>query len=331
MSPGPFRVQGRLANTHLQSLLASSHLRRRLIHRRRPTFIDNAQSVLLDCGDGVRLEGLYSPASGQARGLVVLLHGWEGSVHSTYLLDASDHLHQAGFAVFRLNFRDHGDTHHLNTGIFHSCLIDEAVGAVVEIARRFTDRPLMLGGFSLGGNFALRIALRAPAAGVDLDHVVAVSPVISPPAGLQAIEDAPFIYERYFLRKFRRSLRAKQRAHPGRYDLHTWLGGNLRQMTRGLVENLTEFATLEDYLEGYSVAGERLAQLEVPVTILTSADDPVIPVEHFHELMLPETAELVITENGGHCGFIEDWRLNSWVSRLMVDRFSNLNKPALSE
>ena len=71
--------------------------------------------------------------------------------------------------MFRLNFRDHGETHHLNRAMFHSCRIDEVVGArETESRQRFTARPFVIGGFSLGGNFALRVALRAPAAGIPL-------------------------------------------------------------------------------------------------------------------------------------------------------------------
>ena len=36
----------------------------------------------------------------------------------------------ADYDVARLNLRDHGDSHHLNDEIFHSCRIAEVVGAV---------------------------------------------------------------------------------------------------------------------------------------------------------------------------------------------------------
>ena len=39
-----------------------------------------------------------------------------------------------GYDVVRLNLRDHGDSHHLNPEIFHSCRIAEVVGAVHEPA-----------------------------------------------------------------------------------------------------------------------------------------------------------------------------------------------------
>ena len=89
---------------------------------------------MLDCGEGVRLSALHAnqeASNGPAAArLVVLLHGWEGSANSLYVLSLGQYLFDRGYDVLRLNLRDHGDSHHLNEGIFHSCRIAEVVGAV---------------------------------------------------------------------------------------------------------------------------------------------------------------------------------------------------------
>jgi predicted alpha/beta-fold hydrolase len=313
-----------LRNRHLQSYLASSSLRRRLIKRHNPAVLDQATEVLLDCGDGVRLQGWHSAQASHSKapGLAVLLHGWGGSADSTYLLDAAERLFAAGFDVFRLNFRDHGDTHHLNTGIFHSCLIDEAVAAVAQIETTLARGPLLLAGFSLGGNFALRIARRASDSGVALAHTVAVSPIISPAAGLKAIEDAGLWYQSYFMRKWRRSLRAKQALFPDLYDGALWQPkAGIRELTNCLVESLTDFSTIDDYFDGYSIVGDRLAEMAAPASIVTSADDPVIPVVDFHQLKLAPQTELLIQPYGGHCGFVDKVGGPSWISIFLARRF----------
>lgn len=301
-----FRPPRALRNPHLQSILASTGPRRwrallgnRLDH--------GAVDHVLDCGGGVRLQGFHNAqiALPAARGLVVLLHGWEGSARSTYMLHTGARLLAAGFDVFRLNFRDHGDTHHLNRELFHSCRLDEVVGAVAEIARRFPSPRLALAGYSLGGNFALRVALRAPDAGIALDCVVAVCPLVNPRSGLYALEDAPRFYERYFLHKWRGSLRRKQKLFPDTpLFAPAELGGSLRELTRAMVLRHTGFGSLEAYLDGYSIAGDALADLRVPAHILAAADDPVIPVADFHSMTLPPCATLDLAPHGGHCGFI---------------------------
>jgi predicted alpha/beta-fold hydrolase len=312
-----------LRSAHLQSMLASSGLRRWASRHRRGAIERDSTEYLLDCGDGVRLQGFHTPQTvlGVSRGLIVLLHGWEGSANSTYVVNTGARLLQEGFDLFRLNLRDHGDTLHLNRELFHSCRIDEVVGAVAAIQREFEPRALAISGFSLGGNFALRVALRAPAAGIRLAYALAVCPVVSPASGLFGIENGPWFYERYFLYKWRRSLRRKRRLFPD----DDWfskedMAGNLRELTRALVLRHTDFGSLENYLDGYSIAGDTLAALRVPATILTAADDPIIPVADFRKLKLPPQVELEIAEHGGHCGFIGDLSLRSFTEDYIAQR-----------
>jgi predicted alpha/beta-fold hydrolase len=253
--------------------------------------------------------------------LAILLHGWEGSVQSTYVLHTGARLLAEGCDVFRLNFRDHGNTHHLNPELFHSCRIDEVVGAVKAVAAMFPQPPLVIGGYSLGGNFALRVALRARAADIALAWAFAVCPPVSPMAAMVAIETAPAIYEYYFLRKWRGSLKRKQSLFP-HADLFTEseLNSSIRELTRSMVERHTQFGTLENYLDGYALTGSRLAGLDVPTTLLTAADDPIIPVADFRALQLAPRTELVVVPHGGHCGFIRDASLRSWAEDFIVER-----------
>lgn len=316
-----------LRSPHLQSMLASSSLRRIVRGRLSRRLERDAEWVTLDCGDGVRLAGCRTVqnVAAQPRGLAVLFHGWEGSTRSTYLLQTGARLLAEGWDVFRLNFRDHGDTHRLNRGIFHSCRIDEVVGALRAIQQRYPARPLTLTGFSLGGNFALRTALRAPDAGIDLAHVIAVCPVIDPHAGLFQLEHAPRMYHDYFMWKWRRSLKTKQRMFAGT-ELFTRrdLRGTLRTLTEALVLRHTDFGSLDNYLDGYSVAGDRLAGLRVPTSILASKDDPVCPATDLATMALPMCVDLTITEHGGHCGFIRDRHLGSWAEDYISARFARL-------
>ncbi len=337
MTPTPdddFRPPRWLANPHLQSMLASSALRRALGRRRVRRLERDAEAVTLDCGAGVRLTGCFTAQRtlAPARGTVVLLHGWEGSVRSTYILRNGARLLAAGWDVFRLNFRDHGGTHALNRGLFHSCLIDEVVGALGAIQRRCAARPLTLVGFSLGGNFALRAALAAPAAGLRLARTIAVCPVIDPHSGLFQLEHAPRVYHDYFMWKWRASLKAKQRAFPDvQWFTRKEPRGTLRTLTAALVRRHTRFGSLDNYLDGYSVAGRRLAALRVPVSILAALDDPVCPASDYADLALPACAELTLTAHGGHCGFIGNGWLGSWAEDFIATRLARtaLAKPAI--
>lgn len=316
-----------LRSPHLQSLISTSPLRRArgaLLLRRSGAI---SKPYIVDGGDGVRLEGVHSRLPGvEPRGLALLLHGWEGSVESSYMRTTAAHLLGAGFEVFRLNFRDHGDTHHLNQALFHSNRIDEVVNAAADVAKRFlagSSRPMVVAGYSLGGNFALRVAMRARAAGLPLARVAAVCPVLDPAVTMTRLEHGIPVYLRYFEQSWRASLRRKRDRFPQYYDFDDRvLKLEMRELTRWMVERHTDFDTLDDYFNGYAIAGDRLAGLDVPADLLTAEDDPVIPVEEFHALCLPDTALIEIARWGGHCGFLETVRFDGYAERWVAQRLS---------
>jgi hypothetical protein len=312
-----------LANRHVQSVIPSLPLRRSAVERHAQRLIGASSQLVLDCGDGVRLMGWYSDAPtgprAAAQRLAVLLHGWEGSAESLYVLSVSQLLHERGFAVMRLNLRDHGGSHALNDGLFHSCRIAEVVGAVARLQSLVPAARLSLAGFSLGGNFALRVGARADAAGIRLERIVAVCPVIDPATTLAALESGPAIYRQYFLFKWRRSLRAKQAAWPAAYDFSELLGErSLTSMTECMVLKYTDFPDLASYLRGYAITGDALAGLRVPTRIITSADDPMILARDLHRIARPEALELTVTARGGHCGYIDALNGPSWIDRAIV-------------
>lgn len=323
-SSSQFAPPGWLANPHVQSILPSLKLRRPLLARRARRLLACAEEQILDCGNGVRLLGHYSRHGSDqrtaehapAKDLIVLLHGWEGSADSLYVLSLGSHLFERGCDVFRLNFRDHGASHHLNQDIFHSCRLDEVLGAVRCIQQQHPQQRLSVAGFSLGGNFALRVAARAPAAGIRLERAVAVCPVLRPHSTMDRLESGPYIYQQYFINKWKRSLRLKQQLFPHAYDFSSILAQrSIRTMTQILVERYSDFPDLDAYLNGYSIVGDALASLEVPGHMLVALDDPIIPARDLQDLANTPHLHIEASANGGHCGFMDRLNGESWADR----------------
>jgi len=305
-------------------MLASTGARRGSIAKRAASLVAAEKEIVLDCGDEVRLQCFVSSPPNSTGRPAVILHGWEGSAQSLYILSLSQLLFDRGFEVLRLNMRDHGETHHLNRDLFHSCRLSDVVGALRAIQALYPDQLLWLAGFSLGGNFVLRAAAQAGEAGLAIAKVVAVSPVLDPEETLVALEESFPGYQLYFVRKWMRSLLKKQAVWPKVYDFRE-LGkmSNLRRMTAELVKRFTEFATLEDYLNGYSITGPHLERLRVPSRIITSLDDPIIPAQSLQRLATPAALQLTVTRHGGHCGFLERLSGPSWVERKVVEEFES--------
>lgn len=308
-----------LKNPHVQSILTSVLPRRWFVARRARALLAASRDVLVDCGDGVRLLGHHAPCPRGRGELVVLLHGWEGSAESQYVLSLASLLHASGFDIFRLNLRDHGPTHHLNPELFHSCRIAEVVGAVARIVRDFPARRHVLVGYSLGGNFALRVAARAPAAGIALAQVVAVCPVLDPAHTLECLESGSPLYRNYFVLKWRRSLLRKKRAWPDLYDLDELLEQrDLTAMTDELVRRYSGYADIGSYLGGYALTGDALARLAVPCHLLTALDDPIIPAADLARVSPSAALTVETTPLGGHCGFLDSLGGPSWADRRIL-------------
>jgi uncharacterized protein len=314
-----FRPPLWLRNPHVQSILATTFVRRGRIERQAAPLVGAQRELLLECGAGVRLQCFVSRPPRSNGKPVLVLHGWEGSVESIYVLSLAQLLFERGFEVVRLNLRDHGETHHLNRELFHSCRLPEVIGAVQALQAHFPGRPLSAAGFSLGGNFLLRVAARAAESSLDLAGIIAISPVLEPTETLVALETAMPGYQGFFVRKWRRSLRKKQAAWPDSYDFAEVRGG-LREMTAELVRRHSEFASLDDYLNGYAITGARLASLAVPAHILTSLDDPMIPAGGLARLAHPAALSVTVTRYGGHCGFIESLTGVTWAERFVLAR-----------
>jgi len=322
-----FRPGRWLRSPHFQTILPSLPPRRGRVVRRAAPLLAANRELLLECGDGVTLQAFHSSptqcGAEPGRKLAVLLHGWEGSADSQYLLSLAQTLFEQGLEVVRLNLRDHGATHHLNRELFHSCRLPEVVGAVRALAQKFPGLPLVLAGFSLGGNFMLRVGAHADGRQLPIERVIAISPVLDPAVTMDTLERGFVLYHDYFVRKWRRSLAKKQLAWPGDYDFDELLRvRNLREMTRQLVLSHTEYPTMEDYLAGYAITGGRLTTLAAPATVFTSLDDPIIEHVDLSRLARVPHLDIITTEHGGHCGFIETLGDSNWIDRQTVKLLS---------
>lgn len=308
-----------LRSGYIQTILASNKIRSRGSN----PMVDEAQEYIFDVGDGVRLQGFFSPQKDRpARGIVVMLPGWEGNAGSCYMLTTGRYLYQRGYDIFRLNYRDHGETHYLNEDIFYAALLDEVFESVRQGIALGSGLPAFILGFSLGGNFALRIACRCASAPLEyLREIVAISPLINPDKSTTRVDET-WLFRWYFLKKWKRSLARKQQLFPHLYDFHEVLSKNtLREATELLIHQFGVYQGALDYFMTYTLTNGALKDITVPTTIITSSDDPVIPIEDFYQLKLNKLTRLDIQNYGGHCGFLEKFPVPVWYEPKLVDIF----------
>ena len=136
---------------------------------------------------------------------------------------------------------------------------------------------------------------------------------------MRALEEGLWVYREYFLRRWRRSLLAKAACFPELYDF-----GDLRRFptltatTEFFAVSYAGFPDVDSYLSGYAITGDALARLAVPARIIVAADDPVIPVEDLRDVAVTPALAIDVVARGGHCAFLEDYRLRSWLDRAVL-------------
>ena len=300
-----------LRNAHVQTVLNSQgpcKLRAHKILKRLDPDI-----LILQSEDGTRLLAELDHAVNGRSALVILLHGWEGSSRSSYLLTTAASLLAQGFDVLRVNLRDHGDSHHLNRELFNSTRSPEVASALQDFNATRAYEHVFLAGFSLGGSFALRIAADAGTE-IGLDASIAVCPPTDPARAMDALNKGFFAYERYFFRRWHSSLQRKLHCFPDfDYDDKLASARSLDDLNRIFIPEHTIYSDVGDYFAAYALVGDRLTSMAMPAHLIAAEDDPIIPIDDLNRIDPVENLQIETHRYGGHCGFIENLAARSWI------------------
>lgn len=243
-----------------------------------------------------------------SRPTILALHGLNGSSRSHYMLGIAEKAFALGMNVVRLNQRNCGNTEHLSAGLFHSGLTEDARHVIDELARTGGLRRIVVAGYSLGGNLALKLAGEyGDTPPPVLAAVAAVSPIVEIGECVRALERrSNVVYEWNFVRELKARMERKDRFWPGAFDLSKLPAiRTVRQFDDAYTAPHFGFRDAEDYYHRCS-ALRIAARIRVPALVITAADDPFVPPDSFrHEALASNPhVELHITEHGGHCGFV---------------------------
>lgn len=247
--------------------------------------------------------------------LMLVVHGLEGSIDSNYMKWMTRAALGAGFDVLRLNVRNCGGTDHLSPTLYHSGLTAD-LRAVVEQLR---ERPLVLVGFSMSGNQALKLAGEWGA--LAPPHLAAVC-AISAPIDLAACarriaEPQNRFYERIFLKDLGARVERKARLQPERFSTEPLAQvRTIIDFDHYITAPAFGFRDAWDYYR-QSSAAPHLEAIRVPALIIQAKDDPLIPFESFRQPENP-AVRLLATDHGGHVGFVARGRPRFWAAAQVV-------------
>lgn len=287
-----------------------------------------AQEIIIPAGDGIRLHCLLNRQLKPNRKpkpapLIIMIHGWLGSSQSIYLAGTAHKLHQAGYHVVRLHLRDHGPSYHLNKTLFNAARIDEVFHAIRYIREHIEHKALGLLGYSLGGNFALRLANASQREQLGLDHVISICPVLNPKTAGDSIVNQP-LYHQYFVKAWKEVFAIKHQLYRNFIDPVVFTLQDYNALTEHFVEHHTPFEHVDQYYQHYTIERDILQSLTVKTHAIIALDDPILPVPDFvHQLTSDDHLQLEITDTGGHCGFQKNWFGKSWIDHRVIEIFDH--------
>jgi len=294
-----FRPLPLLGNPHLQTLLGT--------WLRGPAFHlgSRERHVLLDDGDRLVLHDSVPELWRKGGRIALLVHGLGGSHRSSHLQRMAGFLLPRGVRVVRMDLRGCGRGTTLARRSYHAGCSDDVRAAVAEVHRWSPTSPLVLVGFSLGGNIVLKLAGEAGSQPVPaLERVAAIAPPVDLERCATLIErPRNRLYELHFVRELVALARRRQHYFPDSRPLRF-----PRRMTLRLFDDLytaprSGFADALDYYRRASSL-PLLLSIKLPTLILTARDDPFVAVDPLEMLTAPPNVEVRILARGGHLGFL---------------------------
>ncbi len=299
--PPPFRPHPLLKNGHLQTL-AGAWFNRQLADSAHCTL----QALRLPDGDQLILHDEAPERWTSGEPIALLVHGMCGCAASPYMVRIARRLRAAGLRTLRINLRGCGAGRGLAQHPYHAGRSDD-LQAVAGFAQDTAPAsPLVVAGFSLGGNIVLKWLGEDPQ---RLPHTLCRAAAVNPPVDLQACTHniaraARGLYDRHFSR-----LLYEQMLTTPQWCVDNPLAKSGRRPRR-IIDFDDQFTApragyvdAADYYRQNSAA-QFVPAIRVPTLILSARDDPMVPPHLLESLACPAEVSLHLSEGGGHLGYI---------------------------
>ncbi|WP_068132533.1 YheT family hydrolase [Roseimaritima ulvae] len=332
---GSFQPPWWMRGGHRQTIYAAIRPAPKLPYRATPIPVQTRD------GDWLVLHDDAPPAWQPGQPAMLLLHGLCGCHAASYMVRLAARMNAEGIRTFRLDMRGCGAAAERSHSLTHAGRSDDVLDALDEVARLTESRqtesqqtassPIFAVGVSLGGNQLLRAVGRVDAgedshgcAGIQrLQRIAAIAPPIDLAHCSKNMQRRLLrLYNWYFIRALLQRVPANVQASEAFQQLQLRRQPRprtLRELDRLVTAPLGGFAGVDDYYTRASSA-PYLNALARPTLILTSADDPIVPIETFRQTSMSTAVELSITRRGGHAGFVGRGQ-EEWVDDQLVEWF----------
>ncbi|MBG98902.1 MAG: alpha/beta hydrolase [Solibacterales bacterium] len=251
-------------------------------------------------------------------GTVLAVHGLAGSAKSPYMRALANAALTQGMDVVRLTVRNCDDTENLTPTLYHSGLTED----LCAVVNRLAPEPLVVIGFSMGGNISLKLAGEWGAS--PPAHVRGVCGISVPISLAKCAQRLGHwrnkIYETHFLHELKRTVRKKQRLMPALFkELQVSSADSIYDFDDQVTAPAFGFRDADHYYE-QSSSINFLNSIRIPTLLVQAKDDPFIPFDVFKmtEVETCPYIQLVVTKHGGHVAFLSRLSPRFWMQELVA-------------
>jgi predicted alpha/beta-fold hydrolase len=274
--------------------------------------LPEAEARLFQVDSFSRLQGLCHWQTGKPRDtpVIVTVHGLEGSADSYYAKGIAEKAFRRGFHVVRLNQRNCGGTEKLTPTLYNSAMSGDYRAVLEELANIDGFERIFFVGYSMGGNLVTKMAGEyGDEVPPGLQGVCSVCPAIDLSACADALDRKDnYFYQRHFVKGLMTRYARKAKMFPDRYSQNGFARiRSVREFDDAITAPCFGFRDAEEY---YEAAGAKkvIAQVRVPMLMITAEDDPFVPYVSFLAAGVEKNPciQFVAPEHGGHCAFISN-------------------------
>ena len=259
--------------------------------------------IALPDGDEIAIE-ITTPKKWKEKGTVaILLHGLCGSHESSCVVRLSKILLKQNIRVLRMNLRGCGSGFGHARELYHGGQSDDLKAVVDHAIKYHPDSPLVLVGFSLGGNILLKYLGEM---GSKIKDIVKIGVAVSPPVDLidstRSLQKYK-IYEQYFIRLLLKTVKNRHMKYPELDTIKLPYFLRFFDFDELYLAPQCGFSSALDYYRRCS-ARWLVPSIEIPCKVLFSKDDPIINHKMLDTLPHNNNIELFKTQHGGHLGYL---------------------------
>lgn len=265
------------------------------------------ERIELDDGDFLDLN--WSFAKEKTDKCVILLHGLEGSAERPYILGAAKIFNENGYDACAINYRGCSGEPNRNYFYYHSGKTDDLEAVISLLIQEKSYKKIVINGFSLGGNIALKYAGENETVPEEIKAIIAVSvPCDLSGSSAELVKPRNLLYAKNFQKTLIEKVKYKHRFFPEKVNLSELKKiRNLKDYDDVYTSKTFGFRDAEDYYEKCSCK-QFLGDIKIPALIINAKNDSFLsescyPIE---EAESNSNIHLEIPKFGGHVGFVDE-------------------------